>query len=318
MKRFALLACVLLLVSVTFFEETLAQQPDLQLVFNQEGNYPQDLQLIFTNLAGLDSVGISNSYLPETYGIFFDTSWFIDENTLKREIRTCLFGQGHREYYGECPDWDSVTWVVDFTEERPCTLVVYDGTATRTAMSAVVSNFQPVWPEQCWRKLPFGGYAIRKPGKSDTTFYITRVNDCGDTSGYQYVYDEDLWELVATPPSIKDTLKYDVYPEGWQHWDNAGNPVVIERLDTVLVMYVCYSGSSEVSRKEIGLIIDWTNMTYQLVDPEVLYQQEPPNFDITVLYDYGGCQTRLHTFLSTGASFAYQGNPGWLIQYDYC
>ncbi|MFA5052228.1 MAG: T9SS type A sorting domain-containing protein, partial [Patescibacteria group bacterium] len=40
--------------------------------------------------------------------------------------------------------------------------------------------------------------------------------------------------------------------------------------------------------------------------------------DITVLYDYGGCQTRLHTFLSTGASFAYQGNPGWLIQYDYC
>ncbi|MFA6587587.1 MAG: FG-GAP-like repeat-containing protein [Patescibacteria group bacterium] len=43
-----------------------------------------------------------------------------------------------------------------------------------------------------------------------------------------------------------------------------------------------------------------------------------PYVDLAVLYDYGGCQTRAHTFLSTGSTFNYQGNEGWAILNNYC
>jgi len=33
--------------------------------------------------------------------------------------------------------------------------------------------------------------------------------------------------------------------------------------------------------------------------------------DLAVAYDYGGLNLRMHAFLSTGTSFAYQGNNGW-------
>lgn len=33
--------------------------------------------------------------------------------------------------------------------------------------------------------------------------------------------------------------------------------------------------------------------------------------DIATFYDYGSCTTKIHAFLSTGASFAYQGADGW-------
>ncbi len=33
--------------------------------------------------------------------------------------------------------------------------------------------------------------------------------------------------------------------------------------------------------------------------------------DIATFYDYGSCTTRIHAFLSTGSSFAYQGSGGW-------
>ncbi|MFA5135413.1 MAG: FG-GAP-like repeat-containing protein [Patescibacteria group bacterium] len=39
--------------------------------------------------------------------------------------------------------------------------------------------------------------------------------------------------------------------------------------------------------------------------------------DIAAVYDYGGAQTRIHMFLSTGSSFAYQGPSGWWSSTGY-
>jgi len=35
--------------------------------------------------------------------------------------------------------------------------------------------------------------------------------------------------------------------------------------------------------------------------------------DLAFVYDYGGCQTRIHVMLSNGSGFVYQGNDGWWI-----
>ncbi|MEX1995229.1 MAG: VCBS repeat-containing protein, partial [Candidatus Saccharimonadales bacterium] len=40
--------------------------------------------------------------------------------------------------------------------------------------------------------------------------------------------------------------------------------------------------------------------------------------DIAAFYDYGSCQTRLHTFLSTGGNLDFQGEVGWWSSSDYC
>lgn len=39
--------------------------------------------------------------------------------------------------------------------------------------------------------------------------------------------------------------------------------------------------------------------------------------DIAVFYDYGGGQTRIHVFQSTGSSFSYSGPSGWWSSYGY-
>lgn len=40
--------------------------------------------------------------------------------------------------------------------------------------------------------------------------------------------------------------------------------------------------------------------------------------DIATFYDYGSCETRIHSFLSTGSSFDYQGPGGWWAATGYC
>ena len=39
--------------------------------------------------------------------------------------------------------------------------------------------------------------------------------------------------------------------------------------------------------------------------------------DIAAFYDYGGGQTRIHVWLSTGSSFSYQSGTGWWSSYGY-
>lgn len=39
--------------------------------------------------------------------------------------------------------------------------------------------------------------------------------------------------------------------------------------------------------------------------------------DIAAFYDYGGGQTRIHVWKSTGSSFSYQGSSGWWSTYGY-
>ena len=40
--------------------------------------------------------------------------------------------------------------------------------------------------------------------------------------------------------------------------------------------------------------------------------------DLATFYDYGNCETRIHTFLSTGGSLDFQGAGGWWSSDNYC
>lgn len=57
-----------------------------------------------------------------------------------------------------------------------------------------------------------------------------------------------------------------------------------------------------------------------------LWSANPPSLspdilvlgDIATFYDYGDCETRIHTFLSNGGRFEYQGSSGWWLASGYC
>ena len=66
----------------------------------------------------------------------------------------------------------------------------------------------------------------------------------------------------------------------------------------------------------------WSTQGYtagQITDRVVSgdFDQDGKEDDIAAFYDYGGGQTRIHVWLSTGSSFAYQSGNGWWSSYGY-